>query len=423
MNYNLKEIKEKAKYCLNCKTKPCTSGCPLGNNIPEFIRYIKEENYERAYEVLSSTTVMQSICGRICPKEKQCEGSCVRGIKQKNVSIGELESFIGDLAIENKYNSKNISESLNKKVAVIGGGPAGLTCAKFLSRAGIKVTIFEKHEELGGILRYGIPEFRLDTEVLNKWIKDLLDDNIDVQYKKELGVNISLEELQEQYDAIFLSFGANISSKMNIEGEDLSGVLGANELLEYKNYPDFNNKIVAVIGGGNVAIDVARTVSWLGAKKVTIIYRRAEEQMPAEKKEIEDAKKEKIDFLFKTNIVKIIGNDEHKVKQVECIKTELIKKEGQDRLIPINIDNSNYLLDVDYIIMAVGAKTSEGLLGKLNLDVSKWGYVVTDEEYKTSINGVFAGGDLIGEKATVAWAARSGREAAKNIINYLKTYK
>ena len=423
MRYNLEEIKNKAAYCLNCKTKPCTKGCPLGNNIPEFIRYIKEENYEKAYDVLSSTTVMQSICGRICPKEKQCEGSCVRGIKQNSVTIGELEAFIGDLAIEKKYNKKNNFKTIDKKVAVIGGGPAGLTCAKFLSREGIKVTIFEKHEKLGGILRYGIPEFRLDTEILDKWLEDLLDENIDVQLKKELGLNISLERLQKEYDAIFLSFGANISCKMNIKGEDLKGVLGANELLEYKDFPDFKNRKVAVIGGGNVAIDAARTIIRLGAEDVSIIYRRNIDQMPADRKEIEDAKKDNINFLFKTNIVKIIGDEKCNVKQIECIKTELIKKEGQDRLIPINIENSNYLLDFDYVVMAIGSKTSEGLLGKLNLDISKWGYIITDDDYKTSIDGVFAGGDLIGTKATVAWASKAGREAAKSIIKYLKTYK
>ena len=423
MSYNLEEIKDKAAYCLNCKTKPCTKGCPLGNNIPEFIRYIKEENYEKAYDVLSSTTVMQSICGRICPKEKQCEESCVRGIKQNSVTIGELEAFIGDLAIEKKYNKKNNFKTIDKKVAVIGGGPAGLTCAKFLSRERIKVTIFEKHEKLGGILRYGIPEFRLDTEILDKWLEDLLDENIDVQLKKELGLNINLERLQKEYDAIFLSFGANISCKMNIKGEDLKGVLGANELLEYKDFPDFKNRKVAVIGGGNVAIDAARTIIRLGAEDVSIIYRRNIDQMPADRKEIEDAKKDNINFLFKTNIVKIIGDEKCNVKQIECIKTELIKKEGQDRLIPINIENSNYLLDFDYVVMAIGSKTSEGLLGKLNLDISKWGYIITDDDYKTSIDGVFAGGDLIGTKATVAWASKAGREAAKSIIKYLKTYK
>lgn len=423
MSHNLEEIKNKAAYCLNCKTKPCTKGCPLGNNIPEFIRYIKEENYEKAYDVLSSATVMQSICGRICPKEKQCEGSCVRGIKQNSVTIGELEAFIGDLAIEKKYNKKNNFKTIDKKVAVIGGGPAGLTCAKFLSRERIKVTIFEKHEKLGGILRYGIPEFRLDTEILDKWLEDLLDENIDVQLKKELGLNISLERLQKEYDAIFLSFGANISCKMNIKGEDLKGVLGANELLEYKDFPDFKNRKVAVIGGGNVAIDAARTIIRLGAEDVSIIYRRNIDQMPADRKEIEDAKKDNINFLFKTNIVKIIGDEKCNVKQIECIKTELIKKEGQDRLIPINIENSNYLLDFDYVVMAIGSKTSEGLLGKLNLDISKWGYIITDDDYKTSIDGVFAGGDLIGTKATVAWASKAGREAAKSIIKYLKIYK
>ncbi len=289
----------------------------------------------------------------------------------------------------------------------------------YLKMHGIKVTIFEKHNKLGGILRYGIPEFRLEPEVLDKWLENLLDENIQVCCNKKLGENIFLDELQKEYDAIFLSFGANISCKMNISGEDLNGVIGANELLEYKNFPDFSGKKVAVIGGGNVAIDTARTVKRLGASNVTIVYRRNEEQMPAEKEEIEFAKTEQIEFLFKTNIIKILGNEKNNVNKIECIKTELIKKDGQDRLIPINVENSNFFVDTDYVIMAVGSKTSEGLLGKLNLETSKWGYVLTDENYKTSIDGVFAGGDLIGTKATVAWAARNGRDAAKEITHYL----
>ncbi len=365
------EIKKKADYCLGCKVKMCQKGCPLENDITGFIKCVKEEKYKEAYEVLCNTTVLQPICGRICPHKSQCEGSCVRGIKAESVSIGDLESYVGDLAIKNNYEiPKFTNEKRNKKIAVIGGGPAGLSNAAYLARNGYMVTIFEKYDKLGGILAHGIPDFRLDKEVLNKQINKILDLGIETKYNSILGKDYNIEELEKEYDAIFLAFGANISSKMGIQGEELEGVYGGNELLEYGNHPNYKNKKVCVIGGGNVAMDTARTIKRLGAKSIKVIYRRAEKQMPAEKKEIADAKKEGIEFLFQNNIVKILGDK--KVKKIECIKTELVKKEGETREVPIDIEGSNYIMDMDYVIMAVGSKPEKEIVENLGIELTKW---------------------------------------------------
>lgn len=402
------------EYCLNCKVKPCSNkGCPLDNDIPNFIH---EKDSKKAFETLCNTTVLPAICGRICPHEKQCQGSCVRGIKGKSVSIGQMEAMLGDISIKENYAiPKNIDEQLkNKKVAVIGGGPAGLTCAAFLAKEGVQVTIYEKHNKLGGILVHGIPNFRLDKSIVEATINKILDLGIKVELNKQLGIDIKIEELQAMYDAVFISIGANIPAKMNIEGEELTRVYGGNYLLENGNHPEYSNKKVAIIGGGNVAMDCARTIKRLGAEKVYVIYRRAEEQMPAERKEIEDAKTEGIEFLFQTNIVKIFEKE-----KIECIKTKLVQKEGDTRLSPVNIEGTNFLLGVDYVISATGSNPEEKIIEQF--EKNKYGYIYVDENMQTSIPKVFAGGDIVGEKSTVAWAARSGREAAKCIIKKLKT--
>ena len=415
-----KEIQEKVDYCLNCKIKPCElKGCPLGNHIPEMIKLLKEEKYKEAYIEISKTTVLPGVCGRICPHKKQCQGSCVRGIKGEPVSIGDLEAFTFDKANELGYSLVDCyekSEKINKKVAVVGGGPAGLTCAAFLAKAGVDVTIYEKYDQLGGILVHGIPDFRLPREIIKDSINKILELGINVEYNQELGKNITLNELKKKFDAIFLSVGANKSSKMGVEGEDLKGVYGGNELLEYANYPDFTNKIVAVVGGGNVAMDCCRTIKRMGAKEVKVIYRRAEKQMPAEEKEIAEAKAEGIEFLFQNNIAKIIGKKN--VEKLELIKTKLIKKEGESREVPVNIDGSNYQIDVDIVVMALGSQVSDEIL-TLGLTLNKWGNIIVNENYKTSDKKIYAGGDLAGMKGTVAWAAKSGREAAENILNDL----
>ena len=413
----IEQIEQKANYCLNCKVKPCSQkGCPLNNNIPDFIQALKKEEYLEAYKILSETTVLPGVCGRICPHEKQCQGSCVRGIKGEPVSIGELEAYVFDKVHELGYNLSDCyekKEKTNKKVAIIGGGPAGLTCAGFLAKEGINVTIYDKYDYLGGLLVFGIPEFRLPKEIVKTTVKDILDLGVEVKYNKELGKDFELKDIEDQYDAIFLSIGSNVSSKMGVEGEELKGVYGGNELLEYNLHPEYTNKKVIVVGGGNVAMDCARTINKLGAKEVTVAYRRAEEQMPAERKEILDAKNEGIKFAFQNNIVKIIGQD--KVEKVELVKTDLIKKEGESRLVPVNIENSNYQVDVDYIVMALGSKPQE-YVKDLGLKLNKWGNIEVDDEYKTSNPKIYSGGDLAGMKGTVAWAAKSGRETAKNII-------
>lgn len=414
----MNNIKEKSEYCLNCKIKPCTKGCPLGNDIPSFIKNIKEEKYKEAYDILLETTVLQAVCGRICPHEKQCQGNCIRGIKGRPVSIGELEAFIGDMAIENSWKISFLEEKKHKKIAIVGGGPAGLTAAAFLRRKGYEVTIYEKDNKLGGLLVHGIPDFRLPREVVTQTIEKILELEIKVKYNYKLGENISLEELKKEYDSVLLTFGANISSKMEIEGEELFGVYGGNELLENNAHPDYNGKVVVVNGGGNTAMDTARTINKMGAKKVYVVYRRAREQMPAEQKEIDAAINEGIEFLFQNNIVKIIG--ERKVEKIECIKTELVKVEGEKRLKPVNVLGSNYEIPVDYVIMAVGSKPEEKVLNSLNLKLNKWGYIDTDENNRTSDEKVFCAGDISGEKSTVAWAAKSGRNAANNIDIYLK---
>lgn len=360
------------------------------------------------------------MCGRICPHHKQCQGSCIRGIKGEPVSIGKLETFIGDMAIENNWKIDKLEEKKNKKIAIIGGGPAGITAGSYLARRGYEVSIFEKHKKLGGLLEHGIPDFRLPRNIINETIDKILELGIKVNLGKELGKDIKLEELENEFDAILLAFGANISSKMNIEGESLKGVYGGNELLENENYPDFTGKQVAVIGGGNTAMDTARTIQRKNAKKVTVIYRRAREQMPAEDEEIESAMSENIEFLFQNNIVKILGKE--KVEALECIKTELVKVEG-DRERPVNIEGSNYKIDMDYVIMALGSKPQNEIIRNMNIDMTEKGYIKVDESQMTSREKVFACGDLIGVKSTVAWAARSGRDTAEKMVEYLKKEK
>ena len=401
------EIKAKAEYCLNCKLKPCQSACPLGNDTAGFIKLIKENKLKEAYELLLETTVLQPVCSRICPHDKQCQGSCVRGIKQTPVSIGDMEAYIGDLAIKNNWKIDKKSEEKNKKVAVIGGGPTGLTCSAVLARNGYQVTIYEKHDKLGGIMVHGIPDFRLDREVLQKTIDKIVELGIEVKLNSELGQDYTLDSLAKEYDAVYLGFGANISSKMGIEGEDVEGVLGGNELLENNIHPDYTGKTVIVSGGGNVAMDTSRTVKRLGAKRVIVVYRRSRTEMPAEKKEIEEAIEEGVEFFFQNNIIKICGDK--KVEKIECVKTELVQKEGESRLSPVNIEGSNFFIDADYVIMAVGSKPEADLLKKLNLELDKWGRIKIDENSMTSKKGVFAGGDVVGAKATVAWATQIGR--------------
>ena len=422
------EIENEIKRCFNCINKPCSiEGCPLNNNIPEFMH---AESQKEAYEILCKTTVLPAICGRVCPHSKQCQGPCIHRKVDTPIKIGLLESYIGDKSIEENYKiPRESNEKLeSKRVAVIGSGPAGLTCAAFLAKKGVKVTIYEKNEKLGGLLRYGIPDFRLDRNIIEKTIDKILELGIKVECNKELGRDYNLEELTKEYDAVFLAIGAN-EPNITLEGEN---VLSGNKLLEdlnrvkenkkiadlqqesSKTIPDFKGKNVVVSGGGNVAMDSARTLKRLGAN-VTVIYRRSEEEMPAEVEEKKKKKNEGVKFLFQNNILNVDSEN----KKIECIKTELVQKEGEKRLYPVNIEGSNYELDNDYVILATGSKSNLKLLKEQGLNTDKYGYITVDENYKTSVDKVYAGGDLIGTKATVAWAARSGRNAAEKIIESL----
>ena len=417
MNYDY--IKESAYECLQCIKSPCQKGCPLNNDIRGLIKLFREEKYKEAYNLLLETTILPSVCGRICPKSRQCEGKCVktRINNGKSIEIGKIEAFIGDMALKNNWSINSLPLN-NKRIAVVGGGPAGLTCAAFLRRNGYNVTIYERHDYLGGLLYHGIPDFRLDKTLLRKVVDKILELGIDVRLNQSIGKDFTLEDLENEYDAVFLGFGANGSSKMNIPGEDLKGVYGGNELLETGNHPDYEGKVVVVSGGGNVAIDVACTIKKANAKKVYVIYRRSEKEAPAEENEIREAKDEGVEFLFQNNILGIYGDKT--VEKVEVIKTELVKKEGDDRLSPVNIEGSSYYLPCDYVVMAIGSHPEEFIVNNLGLELDKRGRILIDKDGYTSKEKVFAGGDLAGTIGTVAFAARSGRDAAYAIMKYLE---
>ena len=434
------ELIEEKNYCLNCKNKPCsTSGCPLGNDIPGFI---KAENDKTAFEILCKTTVLPAICGRICPKSRYCQANCIRGIKQAPVEIGKLEQYIGDISIKNNYKiPKHIDEE--KKVAVVGSGPAGLTCAAFLAMKGIQVTIYEKNKKLGGILQYGIPSFRLDKKIVDESIKKILDLGIEAKTEKELGKDFTIEQLAKEYNAVFVSIGASKPKKI-LEGENiLSGNLLLDKIQKNEGVPNFKDKKIIVYGGGNVAIDVSRTLKRLGAD-VCIVYRRNVEQMPAEFNEIREAQNEGIKIIEKTNII------EFKDGKANCIKTKLaeIVEENGNGNEPINtineniknnieillqqknmkrnktrvenIEGSNFEIDANYIILATGSQADQELLNKQGIETDKKGFIKIDDHNRTSLKNVYAGGDVVGEEATVTYAARSGRETANYITQMLQ---
>ena len=434
------ELIEEKNYCLNCKNKPCsTSGCPLGNDIPGFI---KAENDKTAFEILCKTTVLPAICGRICPKSRYCQANCIRGIKQAPVEIGKLEQYIGDISIKNNYKiPKHIDEE--KKVAVVGSGPAGLTCAAFLAMKGIQVTIYEKNKKLGGILQYGIPSFRLDKKIVNESIKKILDLGIEAKTEKELGKDFTIEQLAKEYNAVFVSIGASKPKKI-LEGENiLSGNLLLDKIQKNEGVPNFKDKKIIVYGGGNVAIDVSRTLKRLGAD-VCIVYRRNVEQMPAEFNEIREAQNEGIKIIEKTNII------EFKDGKANCIKTKLaeIVEENGNGNEPINtineniknnieillqqknmkrnktrvenIEGSNFEIEANYIILATGSQADQELLNKQGIETDKKGFIKIDNHNRTSLKNVYAGGDVVGEEATVTYAARSGRETANYITQMLQ---
>ena len=405
------EVKIAASKCETCVTKPCQIGCPLNIDIPEFIENVKNNNYGEAFKVLCKSTVLPSVCGKICPVDKQCQGSCAKKVSYDPVEIGKIESYVGDLAVENGWKLPRKGKK-KERIAVIGSGPSGLTCAGFLAENGYQVTIYEKHEYLGGLLYHGIPKFRLNKELVSKVIKQILDLGIEVKTNVSLGKDISLKKLEKEYDAVFLGLGANVSKMMGLSGEELNGVYGANELLENLVQVDYTSKRVVVIGGGGVSIDMARTAIKEGASEVGIIYRRSRSEMSAEMNDIREAKKEGIKFLFQTNVIKVIGED--KVTGIECVKTTLDKEKKA-----INVEGSNFVIDTDVVIMAVGSRADSELLESLKLDVKENGYLMVNSNNQTSNPKIFAAGDLTGAKSTVAWACRNGRDTAYSIMKFL----
>lgn len=434
LGYNSDEAVEEAKRCLNCKNANCVKGCPVSINIPEFIDQIKNNDFEKAYEVLSKSTSLPAICGRVCPQESQCEGKCIRGIKGDSVSIGKLERFVADWAAENNITAKVEEEKKNKKVAVIGSGPAGLTCAGELAKSGYDVTVFEALHKAGGVLVYGIPEFRLPKDtVVNKEIENIKSLGVKIETNTIVGKSVTIDQLMddEGYDAIFIGSGAGLPKFMGIPGENSNGVFSANEYLTrinlMKGYRDdydtpvYKSKKVAVVGGGNVAMDAARCALRLGAE-VYIVYRRSEEELPARAEEVHHAKEEGIQFHLLTNPTEIIADDSGYVTGMRCVKMELGEPDKSGRRTPCVIEGSDYILDVDTVIMALGTTPNPLITSTTKgLDVNRRSCIVADDiTGQTSREGIFAGGDAVTGAATVILAMGAGKQAAKAIDEYLK---
>ncbi len=411
---NIEEIRKKAEYCLNCKNKPCTNGCPINTKIPEFISKIKDENIEEAYKILKKNNIFSYICSTICPQEQQCEGSCIRGIKQKPTQIGKLEKFVNEWAINNNIKiDKIIPKDRKEKVAVIGSGPAGLECAYELRKHGIQVTVFEKEEILGGILKYGIPDFRLEKKYIEEIIDDLKEMGVKFETKKLLGNQLHISELKKKFDAIFLGIGAEVSSKYNL-GE-FENIFDSDYFLKAYNNNKFIKNLgdVVVIGGGNVAMDCSRVALKMGATSSSILYRRDEEHMPAREIELEDALKDGVKKVFTTRVIEAKGK-ERKIESVKCIKTEVIDGKAQD------IQNSEFEYKANTVVFAIGLKPNQEILQKENLKYNDKGLIEVDEKCQTSIEKVYAGGDLSETKSTVCRAIASSKKAAMSIIEMIE---
>ena len=434
LGYTEEQALDEAQRCLHCKNKPCVAGCPVGIHIPDFIAKVAEGDFEGAYQIITQQSSLPAVCGRVCPQETQCEQKCVRGIKGEPVGIGRLERFVAD------WHNKNVCEAPRKpapnghKVAVIGSGPSGLTCAGDLAKKGYAVTVFEALHTAGGVLVYGIPEFRLPKDIVQKEIDGLKALGVDVQTNMVIGRVLSIDELLEQgYEAVFIGSGAGLPRFMNIPGENLKGVYSANEFLTRVNLmkayqpgsdtPIEHAKRVAVVGGGNVAMDAARCAKRLGAEEVFIVYRRSEKELPARAEEVEHAKEEGIVFQLLNNPTQILGDENGNVKGMECIRMELGEPDASGRRRPVEVPGSEFTLDVDCVIMAIGTSpnpliksTTEGL------ETQKWGGIIVNEETGlTSREGVYAGGDAVTGAATVILAMGAGKTAATAIDQYIQS--
>lgn len=432
MGYTEEMAMEEASRCLNCKNKPCVSGCPVNVRIPEFVAKVAEGKFEEAYEIITSTNSLPAISGRVCPQENQCEGKCVRGIKGESVSIGRLERFCADYHMKHSDAKAVKPQSNGKKVAVVGAGPSGLTCAGDLAKKGYEVTVFEAFHTAGGVLVYGIPEFRLPKAIVKKEVENLQDLGVEVKTNMVIGRVLSVDELFEMgYKAIFIGSGAGLPSFMCIEGEDLIGVYSANEYLTRTNLmkaylddydtPIIKSKSVAVVGGGNVAMDAARCAKRLGAENVYIVYRRGMEEMPARKEEVHHAMEEGIIFKNLNNPVKILGDENGRVRAMECIEMELGEPDASGRRKPIAKEGSNFELPVDTVIMSIGTSPNPLIRSTTpGLDTNKRGCLVVNEDtMQTTREGVYAGGDAVTGAATVILAMGAGKQAAQSIDEYL----
>lgn len=433
LGYTEEMAVDEAQRCLNCKNMPCVSGCPVNIEIPQFIKKIADGEFEEAFQVISKSSSLPAVCGRVCPQETQCEGKCVRGIKGEPVGIGRLERFAADYHNEHFKGTPEKPASNGKRVAVIGAGPSGLTCAGDLARAGYKVTVYEALHLAGGVLVYGIPEFRLPKSIVQKEIDSLSALGVDIETNMVVGKTITVDELfDEGYEAIFIGSGAGLPRFMNIPGENLKGVYSANEFLtrvnlmkaykEDSDTPIKENKKVAVVGGGNVAMDAARSAKRLGAEEVYIVYRRSEAELPARKEEVEHAKEEGIIFKLLTNPVEILGGGDKFVSGIKCVEMELGEPDASGRRRPVTKPDSEFVIDVDCVIMSIGTSPNPLIKSTTKgLDTNDHGCIVTkDESGLTSREGVYAGGDAVTGAATVISAMGAGKSAAKAIDEYLK---
>ncbi|OUO36070.1 NADPH-dependent glutamate synthase [Flavonifractor sp. An306] len=433
LGYTREQAMEEATRCLNCKNKPCVGGCPVNIHIPEFIAKVAEGDFKAAYEIISDTNALPGVSGRVCPQESQCEKYCVRGIKGEPVAIGRLERFVADWYRENINEMPVKPESNGIRVAVVGSGPAGLTCASDLAKQGYQVTMFEAFHTAGGVLVYGIPEFRLPKAIVANEVEKLTAMGVDLETDMVVGKTYTIDEMfEEGYEAVFVGSGAGLPMFMGIEGETLAGVYSANEYLTRINLmkaylnsydtPIKKIKRAAIVGGGNVAMDAARCAMRMGAEHVYVVYRRGEEEMPARREEIHHAKEEGIEFLFLNNPVKILGDEKGCVWAMECIKMELGEPDASGRRRPIEVPGSEFELEVDAVIMSLGTSPNPLIRSTTpGLDINKKGCLIADEEtMATTREGVYAGGDAVTGAATVILAMGAGKKAAEAMDKYLK---
>ena len=426
---------DEAKRCLNCRQHPCVSGCPVNVRIPEFIAKVAEGEFEEAYKIITSTNSLPAVCGRVCPQEHQCEGKCVRGIKGESVGIGRLERFVADWHAAHADPNAKVEKPISNghRVAVVGSGPAGLTCAGDLARTGYEVTVYELFHKAGGVLVYGIPEFRLPKAIVAREVAALEEMGVKIVTDAVIGRAISIDELltEEGFEAVFLGSGAGLPRFLGIPGENLLGVYSANEFLTRINLmkayredydtPIKHHKCVAVVGAGNVAMDAARCAKRLGAEHVYVVYRRGMEEVPARKEEVHHAQEEEVEFKLLTNPVRVIGDEKGYVTGIECIKMELGEPDEKGRRRPMPVEGSNFVLEVDAMIDALGTSPNPLLrMTTPGLEADKHGCLIADEKGKTTHEGVFAGGDAVTGAATVILAMGAGKTAATAIDEYIK---